>query len=43
MKRLLSISFDIVQEEHKYEFLKCEPISSELGPMFQSLGFTRQV
>jgi len=41
MKRLLNISFDIVQEECKYEFLKCEPISSKLGSMFYSPGFTR--
>jgi len=26
MERLLNISFDIVQEEHKYEPLKCELI-----------------
>jgi len=40
---LYNISFDIVQEKHKYESLKCEPINSKLGSMFQSLGFTQQV
>jgi len=43
MERLLNISFDIVQEEHKYESLKCIPISSKLGSMLQSIGFIRQV
>jgi len=33
-KTVKNISFDIVQEEHKYAFLKCEPISSKLGSMF---------
>jgi len=40
MERLLNISFDIVQEEHKYGFFKYEPINSKLGSMFQNLGFT---
>ena len=32
-----------MQEEQKYESLKCEPISFKLGSMFQSQGFTQQV
>ena len=27
MERLLNISFDIVQEEHKYESLKCTQLA----------------
>jgi len=37
MERLLNISFDIVQEKHMYESLKCEPIRSKVRiPVLES-------
>jgi len=35
-----TFSFDIVQKEHEYESLKCEPSGSKLGSILQSLQET---
>jgi len=40
MEKLLNISSDIVQEEHKYESLKCEPNNSKFSACFWILQKT---